>query len=62
MEVIVIAVRSKQEAFLCPHVITTSSRGEDFIRTVTGQEISRLATRFEAYCLAGVEGKSIGWP
>jgi hypothetical protein len=55
-ELIVIAVRSSTDAYLRPHVITTSARGADFFRMLTGQEIENVAVKFEAYCLSGVQG------
>lgn len=50
------AVRSSQEQWFRPYVMTTSDRAGNFFHTCFNQDTETYATRFEAYCLSGIDG------
>lgn len=56
---IALAVCSSVDLYLHPYIISTSQHGKDFICMATSNELATLAIRYEAYCVAGVEGESI---
>ncbi|KAK7683366.1 hypothetical protein QCA50_013628 [Cerrena zonata] len=56
VEVLMFAVRSSQEQWFRPYVMTTSDHAGNFFHTCFNQDTETYATRFEAYCLSGIEG------
>ncbi|KAK7683803.1 hypothetical protein QCA50_013179 [Cerrena zonata] len=56
VEVLMFAVRSSQEQWFRPYVMMTSDRAGNFFHTCFNQDTETYATRFEAYCLSGIEG------
>ncbi|KAK7685836.1 hypothetical protein QCA50_011182 [Cerrena zonata] len=56
LEVLLFAVRSDQEQYNRPFVLSTSEKGTDFFNTCFNQLPSAWVTRFESYCLLGIEG------
>ncbi|KDQ14414.1 hypothetical protein BOTBODRAFT_44760 [Botryobasidium botryosum FD-172 SS1] len=49
-------VRSKDCALNAPYSYTTCSKAEEFLNNVYGVTVSELSSKFEAYCLSGMEG------
>lgn len=55
-ELILFAVRSSLDAYLCPMSIYTSERAPEFFSLTMDHALPDVAMRFEAYCLSGVQG------
>ncbi|KAK7689641.1 hypothetical protein QCA50_007434 [Cerrena zonata] len=56
LEVLMFAVRSSDEHYNRPFVLSTSDKGTSFFQTCFNQLPSVWVTRFEAYCLLGIDG------
>ncbi|KAG6894293.1 hypothetical protein C0992_006687 [Termitomyces sp. T32_za158] len=55
-EMMLIACRSLSDSFLAPFVSWTTARARDFTYNQFKLSLGEFGARFEAYCLAGVEG------
>lgn len=57
VEVIMIAVRDTEDAFLEPRSYATSSRMEEWFQAATGINLSAFAVQSEGFVVSGLQGK-----
>lgn len=57
-EFLIFAARTSHEDYMCPYMLSTSRRIEDFFQATMRQGPTEFALKLEAFCLTGLDGRT----